>query len=176
MDNYSMPHAKKLGWLDRFAIGATILCAVHCLLTPFLIVALPLIATSFFVHEDFHLWMLLMIVPTTGLAMFMGLRKHKDKLVASLSGLGLSILIFALVQERAKVGEGVSVVDSGCSVECASCSRDIAKEPIPMHAGAWINTFGGLLIAGAHFRNFRLCRRRDCCDHDGSVAHSLQTP
>lgn len=165
MNICSTKHGGKLAWLDRLAIGMATVCAVHCLVAPFLIVALPLVATSFFLHEDFHLWMLLIVAPTTGFAMLMGLREHKDKLVASLSGLGLSILIFALVQERAEGAENGSVVDSGCSVECASCSRDISEEPIPTHAGAWINTFGGLLIAGAHFRNFRLCRRGRC-DHE----------
>jgi hypothetical protein len=134
------------GWLDHLAIGMASVCAVHCLLTPILVIALPIVATSFFVHEDFHLWMILFVLPTTGFAVFMGCRKHKDKWVGALSVLGLSILIFALVQERMH----------------HAAHADLSKEAIPMHAGAWFNTLGGLLLASAHIRNFRLCRKSHC--------------
>tara|TARA_B110000438_G_C15739660_1_gene617868 strand:- start:648 stop:1136 length:489 start_codon:yes stop_codon:yes gene_type:complete len=149
------------GWLDHLAIGMATVCAVHCLLTPVLLVLLPIVATSFFVHEDFHLWMLLLVLPTTGFAMFMGCRKHKDKWVAALSAVGLSLLIFALIHERqyAAAHDGV---EATCVHSCSSCSRDLSEEPLPLNAGAWINTIGGLFLAGAHVRNFRLCRKSQC--------------
>ncbi len=150
-------------WLDHLAIGMAAVCAVHCLLTPLLVIALPIIATSFFVHENFHLWMILLVLPTTSFAVFMGCRKHKDRWVAILSVLGLSVLIGALVQERiihaAHVAGGEAVVHAE---SCLTCARDVSEEPIPLHAGAWFNTFGGLLLAGAHVRNFRLCRKSHC--------------
>lgn len=168
MSNCATEHPKSHGWLDHLAIGMATVCAIHCLFTPVLIIALPIITTSFFVHQDFHLWMLLLVLPTTGFAIFMGCRKHKDKWVATLSALGLSVLIIALVHERVQFAtqhEGpVAVAESDCS-SCATCARDISEEPIPMEAGVWFNSLGGLLLASAHFRNFRLCRRKKC-DHD----------
>ena len=165
MENASASTCRSYGWLDRLAIGMAAVCAVHCLLTPILVIALPIIATSFFVHEDFHLWMLLLVLPTTSFAIFMGCRKHKDKFVGVLSVIGLSILIFALVHERMHNAAHADAVNH--AAHCASCARDLSKEPIPMHAGGWINTFGGLLLASAHVRNFRLCRRSRCRhDHD----------
>ncbi|MGB1128354.1 MAG: MerC domain-containing protein [Opitutales bacterium] len=148
------------GLLDHLAIGMAAVCAVHCLLTPILVMALPIIATSFFVHEDFHLWMLLLVLPTTGFAIFMGCRQHKDKWVASMSAIGLSILIAALVHER--MHHAVHAEAAAHAAHCESCARDLSEEPIPMHAGAWLNTMGGLFLAGAHVRNFRLCRKSRC--------------
>jgi hypothetical protein len=162
MNNSANSTCQSHGWLDRLAIGMAAVCAVHCLLTPILVIALPIIATSFFVHEDFHLWMILFVLPTTSFAIFMGCRRHKDRLVAVLSALGLSILIFALVQERIHSSAHADAVNH--IAHCESCARDLSKEPIPMHAGAWFNTFGGLLLASAHVRNFRLCRK-DRCAH-----------
>ncbi|MEO0510016.1 MAG: MerC domain-containing protein [Verrucomicrobiota bacterium] len=166
MQNASVSTCRTHSWLDHLAIGMATVCAVHCLLTPVLIIALPIIATSLFVHEDFHLWMLLLVLPTTGFAILMGCRKHKDKWVAALSAVGLSVLIIALVQERmlAAAHDINEPVMTHCET-CASCSRDLSEEPIPMHAGAWFNTLGGLFLASAHFRNFRLCRRNRC-DHE----------
>ena len=160
MDNLSVSNCQSHGWLDRLAIGMAAVCAVHWLLTPILVMALPIIATSFFVHGDFHLWMILFVLPTTGFAIFMGCRKHKDRWVALLSAIGLSILVFALVQER--IHATVHADATNHVAHCESCSRDLSKEPLPMHAGAWFNTLGGLLLAGAHVRNFRLCRKSHC--------------
>ena len=162
MSNSVISTCRSHGWLDRLAIGMAAVCAVHCLLTPILVIALPIIATSFFVHEDFHLWMILFVLPTTSFAIFMGCRRHKDRLVAVLSAIGLSILIFALVQERVHASAHAEAADH--LAHCESCARDISEEPIPMHAGAWFNTLGGLLLAGAHVRNYRLCRK-DRCEH-----------
>ena len=74
------------------AIGLSVLCAVHCLLTPVLLVLFPVIASTFWVERDFHLWMLFFVLPTTCIAVFMGCRKHRDRWIIFLSGLGLSLL------------------------------------------------------------------------------------
>ena len=81
--NVSTP--RRHGWLDHLAIGMAAVCAIHCLLTPILIIALPIIATSFFVHQDFHLWMIFLVLPTTIFAVFMGCRNHKDRAVLALA-------------------------------------------------------------------------------------------
>ena len=69
------------GVIDKLAISMALLCAIHCLIVPILIVAVPLINTTFFVHKDFHLWMLVAVFPTTLASILMGCRKHKDKVV-----------------------------------------------------------------------------------------------
>ena len=161
--NASTP--RRHGWLDHLAIGMAAVCAIHCLLTPILIMAIPIIATSFFVHQDFHLWMIFLVLPTTIFAVFMGCRNHKDRVVLALSAIGLSVLLFALIQERVCYASEGDVAVS--SVDCETCSRDLSAEPIPMQAGVWLNAIRGVFLASAHVRNFRLCRKSSCChDHD----------
>jgi hypothetical protein len=146
------------GWLDKIAISMAAVCAVHCLLTPMIIVLLPIVATSFFVHQDFHLWMLFLVIPTTAMAVGMGCRKHKDKWVAAMSAIGLSILLAAVVYERQQHVKAVAVGD--CSTVCAHCTASVGEAPL--HAAAWINVMGGLFLASAHVRNYRLCRKARC--------------
>ncbi len=88
------------GLLDRLAISMAVICGIHCLVTPILLVALPIIATTFWVDENFHLWMLLLVIPTTTLAVWSGCRRHKDKFVLISAALGLGILMTALIAER----------------------------------------------------------------------------
>ena len=161
--NASTP--RRHGWLDHLAIGMAAVCAIHCMLTPILIMALPIIATSFFVHQDFHLWMIFLVLPTTVFAVFMGCRNHKDRVVLALSAIGLSVLLFALIQERVHYASEADAEVS--SADCEICARDLSAEPIPMQAGVWLNAIGGVFLASAHVRNFRLCRKSSCChDHD----------
>lgn len=149
------------GWLDKIAVSMAMVCALHCLVTPVLIVLLPVLSTSLWVHEDFHLWMLFFVIPTTSLAVFMGCRKHRDRWVATLSAAGMGVLIVAFLL-------GMQFHDAG--VSCAeACAHGHSHGPAVVQAGfwthskvSWFNTFGGLLLAAAHVRNYRLCRSRRC--------------
>ena len=149
------------GLVDKLAIGMAGICAVHCLLTPVLVVLLPIVATSFFVHKDFHLWMLFGVLPTTLFAVFMGCRKHKDRWVVLFSVIGISLLVSVVVIERIH-NAGLGTEAASCEA-CADCSRDFREAPLPKEKAAWINTLGGFFLVGAHVRNFRLCRRQKCC-------------
>ena len=156
--------SRRHGWLDHLAIGMAAACAIHCLLAPILIMALPIIATTFIVHQDFHLWMIFLVLPTTSFAIFMGCRNHKDRAVVALSAIGLSVLIFALINERM---HHASMTGSSHSSEvCEVCAPNINGESIPMRAGVWLNAIGCLFLASAHIRNFRLCRKSSCCHGD----------
>ncbi|MDF7822868.1 MerC domain-containing protein [Pontiellaceae bacterium B12227] len=138
------------GILDRLAIGMAVVCGIHCLMMPIIIALLPIVTASFFAHEHFHLWMLLFVLPTTGFSIFMGCREHKDKWTATLSLTGLGIMIAVTAIEYA--------THSSCAT-CAGCSRS-STAPVP--PSAWFNTIGGLFLASAHVRNFKLCRNSSC--------------
>lgn len=141
----------KTNILDQLAIGMAVICGIHCLMMPIILALLPLVAASLFAHEHFHLWMLLLVLPTTSISIFMGCRKHKDKWTATLSLIGLGIMIAVTVFEY--------VTHTTCA-SCAGCSRDATAGVPPI---AWINTMGGLFLASAHVRNFKLCRKDHCC-------------
>ncbi|QBG48831.1 MerC domain-containing protein [Verrucomicrobia bacterium S94] len=146
-----MTTTKTSGILDQIAIGMALLCGIHCLLMPVVLAVLPIVAASLFAHEHFHLWMLLLVLPTTSISIFMGCRKHKDKWTAALSLTGLGIMIAVTAFEYA--------AHSSCA-SCSSCSRAVSEGVPPI---AWVNTLGGLFLASAHIRNFKLCRKSGCC-------------
>lgn len=146
------------GWLDSIAISMSLLCLVHCLITPALLVILPFLATSFWVHQDFHLWLLFIVLPTACVAFFLGCRKHKDKAVIILGVSGL-LLLAAVAGYESILHSGSHTVDHGI---CAHCSGH--SESGFWNASALINTLGGMLLLCGHLRNFILCRR-GCCTH-----------
>lgn len=140
--------SKFIGMIDKLAISMAVLCAIHCLVVPILIVLVPLINTTFFVHQDFHLWMLIAVFPTTLASILIGCRKHKDKFVFIACILGLASLVLAFCLQQ----QGIA--------HCESCATESGTSKIG--SVAWINTFGGAFLIFAHSRNFYLCRKASC--------------
>ena len=156
-------HAGK--WLDFAAISMALLCGIHCLLTPILLALLPVVASTAWVHEDFHLWMLAFVVPTTALAVFSGCRKHRDRKVMILAATGLALLVCALLagHHLHAGGEEAHIHAAGCCAH-VSTSPDLSEPHAHsiLHPESVLSTLGGIFLIAGHFRNFRLCRRFGC--------------
>ena len=126
--------------LDGFAMSLAGVCGIHCLLMPVLLIAFPLLGSSFFTHGAFHQWMMAAVLPTTGLAVLLGCRQHKDFQVFLLSLGGFALLCFAAF------GHGHA-------------------HPHPSTGSEWftvesiLTSLGGLIMVSAHLRNFVLCRK-----------------
>lgn len=121
--------------LDRVAVSASALCLLHCLATPLLLVALPVLSSTLLADEALHRMLVLCLVPVSIVALFLGCRAHRDRGVLALGALGLGALVVVAYAGQALVGE------------------------VGERAGTAVA--GGILAAG-HVRNFRLCRRDHC--------------
>jgi len=153
MNTHSQPRLSPRGWMDSIAVGMSTLCAIHCLVTPLLLIILPNLTTTFWAREDFHLWMLLLVLPTTATAVFLGCREHKDKAVLVASAAGLCLLFGTAIYETFFREEA----------HCPICAANSDSALLVGHVVA--NLFGGGLLASAHIRNFWLCRSARC-EHD----------
>lgn len=167
-------------FFDHLAISMAALCAVHCLVTPILLIALPIIATTFWVDANFHLWMLFLVVPCALLAIGTGYFRHKDKIAVCFAVAGIAVLVTTVILEQGwfTAGEPVEVAAAGTAeaahASCAGCcaippprgegdSVDLAGYALSGFTGhAMLNTLGGLLLVIGHSRNFILCRRTGC--------------
>ncbi len=180
----------KQHWLDRIAISMAVVCGIHCLVTPVLLVALPILATTFWVDENFHLWMLLLVLPTTSLAVWSGCHRHKDKWVLAAAVIGLTILSASLIAERSGGGhthqlppqaeEGAELIVTTPGAIAGGCcalhpnGSSSAEHPTGFSLSALLaphalfNTLGGCFLVFGHTRNFLLCRR-DKCAHSGGI-------
>ncbi len=145
-----------MGILDTVAVSMSLICAIHCLITPLIIVILPLVATTFWADSNFHLWMMLLVIPTSALAIFQGCKKHKDRLIILLSIAGITLLLGSAVYET------ISHLESQVpkAIHCNSCVTD--SEGSSFSFVTALTLLGGILLASAHIRNFLLCRKVNC--------------
>lgn len=120
---------------DKFAIGLSLLCTVHCLLLPIALVVMPSLAAMQFANERFHLWMLLAVIPTSLIALTLGCKQHQHYRLLLLGFAGLSLLCLA-VTAASIIGE--------------------AGEKI-------LTVLGTTLIASGHLMNYQLCQQHVEC-------------
>jgi peptidoglycan/LPS O-acetylase OafA/YrhL len=121
--------------MDRLAIAASGFCLVHCLVTPVLLISIPVLASTVVADEQFHGILLMFVLPTSSLALLLGCRRHKDWSVLILGTLGLILLVLT-----------------------ASLGHEVFGE-----IGEKIATIvGSMTLAAGHLRNRRLCRADKC--------------
>ena len=89
MDNRSV---KEPGTLDQVAVALSGLCLVHCLMLPFAIAILPFLADIDEGH--LHVQMLFVVLPVSGIALWLGYRRHGDRriIIAGVAGLMLLVI------------------------------------------------------------------------------------
>lgn len=108
-----VPSGHATDWLERAAVGASLVCLVHCLALPLLLAALPALAALVAIPETFHVWVLAVAVPMSGFALLLGIRDHRSRLPLFIGSVGLGLLaVGALVLLGGRLETPVTVVGS----------------------------------------------------------------
>src|SRR5262245_14553339 len=113
---------------DRLGISASILCVVHCLLTPVALVFLPLVGATL-VHGWIHSVIIAVVVPVAVYALWNGYRIHRHSSVIWLAAFGFGAIALA-------------VLFSGGHNSFEAAFMILA----------------GVLLSTAHYKNLRACR------------------
>lgn len=89
---------------DKFAIGLSLICAVHCLALPLILVLLPGMVALQLDNEAFHTWIIVAALPTSIYALTLGCKQHKRYQLLILGFVGLSLLAMAVMLGEAIIG------------------------------------------------------------------------
>ena len=117
---------------DQIAIALSGVCLVHCLAIPVLVAALPVAAISFGSESHFHSLMLWFVVPTSIVGFGLGLHAHRHIGIVLLGACGIGVLAAAALWGHTAWPTAVEVA---------------------------VSVLGSLLLAVAHWLNFREVRR-----------------
>ena len=121
---------------DKFAIGLSMLCAIHCLILPLLLVSLPILGALQLQNEAFHFWMLAAVIPTSIVALSMGCKKHQRYHLMLWGVSGLTLMIMAVLLSHQLIGE---------------------------FGEKTLTLIGAVLVVFAHLGNFRRCQKNKDC-------------
>lgn len=124
-------------WLDRLGIGVSVACWIHCALLPALVLASPALSGLLLDDGDFHIWLLVLILPTAVIAFLFSWLRHRNTTTLIIGGCGLTLIVIASVQagwfEHSLLSESMEKIQT---------------------------SLGGLLLAMGHFRNLQLGRSK----------------
>ena len=121
---------------DKAGITLSLLCAIHCMALPLLIVLVPSLASLGLQDEAFHFWMVIAVIPTSAYALTMGCKKHKRFRLLTIGSVGLGLLIIAAFFGHDLLGEFWEKA---------------------------LTVAGATVIALGHFYNYSLCQRHQTC-------------
>jgi hypothetical protein len=119
-------------YFDRVAIALSTICIVHCLAMPFVIALLPVAAFTIGGDGHFHSLMLWFVVPTSVLGFGLGLRVHHRIDVVLMGVIAIVVLAVAALWGHSAWDPSIEVL---------------------------VNVAASVLLAAAHWRNFREVRR-----------------
>lgn len=97
---------------DKFAIGLSLMCTVHCFATPIILALLPSFAVLQINAEQFHLWVLAVVLPTSLLALSLGCKKHKRTRYMACGVVGLAFLIIAVLLGQEEAEKALTLIGS----------------------------------------------------------------
>ena len=118
---------------DKIAISLSTLCAIHCLVLPFIVLMLPNLTILSSTGESFHFWIVFLIIPISLYAITMGCKKHKNYSLFFFVAVGLFFLLTAVALGAGTLGE------------------------------FWEKTLtliGALIIGIGHYKNYSVCRAK----------------
>ena len=81
---------------DKVGVIASIACAIHCILTPFFLLALPTFG-KIWAHPASHWGMALFVVPIAALMMSKGYARHRQKWILFFGGAGILFVLAGAV-------------------------------------------------------------------------------
>jgi hypothetical protein len=120
---------------DKIGLITSSACAVHCVVLPFLITALPYIGLSFFLDTFFEIILFSISAILAFMSICFGYRIHKNKNLTFSFAFGLLLLVSGHLMHESKWS---------------------ANSFIPLG-------IGGILIASSHFINNKLCKSCSEC-------------
>lgn len=126
LDQSLLVEEKRTDAFELAAFGASCLCLFHCLALPLMLAALPAFSDVLGTSDAFHVWILALAIPASGVALLAGRSRHGQGYPLVLGTAGLALL-----------AGGAFLVDS----------RLIET---------WGTVAGSVMLGAAHIANWRL--------------------
>ncbi|MFC4254160.1 MerC family mercury resistance protein [Altererythrobacter xixiisoli] len=96
--------------VEGAAVSASLLCLLHCIALPLLLLLLPGMLGLFAQSEAFHFAALALVIPSALAAFALGYRRHRKLLPPLLGVIGVASLVAALLPGQAEGAETLITV------------------------------------------------------------------
>ncbi|MGJ8656252.1 MAG: MerC domain-containing protein [Akkermansiaceae bacterium] len=171
--------------VDRIGIIASVLCAIHCALTPILLILLPTFGKTW-AHPSTHWAMAIVVIPIAVYMMKKGYQKHGKKWIVAIGSLGILFVIVGAILPYVEIpptSNQATIAPATTASCCASgtCQATAAATPVctdnccpsitvnelgekSLHIppASIVTTLGGLCLIAVHAGNLCSCSSCRC--------------
>ena len=149
---------------DQIGCWASSACAVHCLVSPFIFLALPAFG-KIWAHPASHALMALAVIPLALTVLLQGYRRHRKTWILAAASIGIALILTGSVlpyigPEASAAAEAEMAADDGA---CASCcpsvvTDDAGSMTMKLPPAAIVTMLGSVCLIAAHLGNRWSCR------------------
>jgi hypothetical protein len=129
---------------DKIGMALSFICLIHCLAGPILLILLPGL-NQFISHDAFHVVMLGFVVPVAALSFFKSYKSHGIKLPLKLGAAGTVFLVLGILIPML-MGHDHALHDEHLNTSTLETGFTV---------------LGGIILAYAHYINFKQCQCKD---------------
>ncbi|MFG0319944.1 MAG: MerC domain-containing protein [Planctomycetota bacterium JB042] len=146
--------------LDRLGVIASIGCAVHCLVAPFVLLLAPVLG-GVWAHPAAHLAIACVVLPVALHTLRRGHAMHGRRRVLAIGGIGVALVLIGTILPFLPSAPGDLASAPAACHECCPTAR------VDAESGTWTISFppasivtllGGIALVVAHVGNLRGCR------------------
>jgi len=154
---------------DHVGVIASVLCAIHCAATPFLLILTPTVG-RLWSHPASHWIAAAWVVPLASIMVWRGFLRHRKRWIVFTGLVGMSLVI---------VGATLPIfnenIDEGTVCEIDTCCPSIVQDTegrsrLHIPTSATVTTLGGLALVVTHLGNLCACRGCRICKHRNTDA------
>ena len=175
---------------DRIGTVLSTLCAVHCAVTPLLMLTIPTFG-KLWAHPASHWLMALFVVPLAAFAMSRGYQHHRRKWIIGIGVIGILLVLAGAaaphIKQAINSGEdktsnaiianapinsdldaepaAAAPIEEDCDACCPSLTESAdGSKRLNIPLASILTTCGSLFLIGTHIGN--LCRCPRCCSDE----------
>lgn len=162
--------------IDRLGAFASIACAIHCLIAPFVFLLLPSFG-PIWTDPAAHIVLAFLVVPLALASVTYGYRQHRLLRIPITAGLGLILIMGGMVAPatasvppaktttvEAKVAADKTAQNPECAADCcAKIKVEDDKIQFSIPTNTIVTIIGSIFLALSHLWNLRLCAKPKCC-------------
>lgn len=162
---------------DRLGVVASLLCGIHCVVTPVLLLVSPSFG-QIWAHPASHWGMALLVIPVAAIMVRHSLRPDGRKWILGCGLLGILLVCVGAALPYLGSGKSSSHLISlplpwltasepaGCADACCPSTASVeGKTMLLVPPAAIVTTLGGIILIIAHCGN--LCACRGCREFSG---------
>ena len=163
---------------DRIGVAASILCAVHCAVTPILFLFAPAFG-KVWAHPASHWLVALFVVPLAVVMLRSGFRRHRRPWIVACGVIGIFLVVAGAAIPYTGLGKANEASDvnhettphtpadeseaeaPACADLCCPSLGKDADGNLKLHLplASIVTTLGGLALIATHLGNLACCRR-----------------